>query len=155
MTAQGELTRIRVVLDTSVVLPILVNPEPGRNWLCQLWQSRSIVPLLNSATRQELAAQLQSASPTAKLNAARVFVERAMRHYRPYCVAIPLQAVPDAPVCRDPDDQMFVELAIAGGADFLISRDDDLLDMRSILNCPVCSDQDDEIRDILVSLAQT
>ena len=149
MTAPDALTPIRVVIDTSVVMPILVNPEPSRNWLCQLWQSRRIVPLLNSETRQELAAQLQRASPTDKEYPAHRFAQSKMRLYRPYCTEIPLQAVLDAPACRDPNDQMFVALAIAGGARFLISRDDDLIAMGSILNCRVCNDQDDATRNLL------
>jgi putative PIN family toxin of toxin-antitoxin system len=32
--------------------------------------------------------------------------------------------------CRDPDDDMFIETAIAGHADVIISQDDDLLAMR-------------------------
>ena len=148
MTAPDALTPIRVVIDTNVVIPILVNPEPDRNWQCQLWQSRRIVPLLNSETRQELAAQLQRASPTDKEYPAYRFAQSKMRLYRPYCAEIPLQAVLDAPVCRDPNDQMFVALAIAGGARFLISRDDNLLSMGSILNCRVCNDQDDATRNL-------
>ena len=149
MTAPDALTPLRVVIDTSVVIPILVNPEPERNWLCQLWQSRNIEPLLNSETRQELEAQLKRASPTVKEYPAHRFAQSRMRLYQPYCREIPLQVVPDAPVCRDPNDQMFVELAIAGRASFLISRDDDLIAMGSILNCRVCNDQDDATRNLL------
>ena len=36
-------------------------------------------------------------------------------------------ALPLLPKCRDPDDQMFLELALAGHADMLISRDNQVL----------------------------
>ena len=36
-------------------------------------------------------------------------------------------AMPPLPLCRDPDDQMFLELAQTGHADLLISRDNQVL----------------------------
>ena len=46
-------------------------------------------------------------------------------------LALPERAVPadltPLPACRDPDDQKFLELAQASGAQWLISKDRDLL----------------------------
>jgi predicted nucleic acid-binding protein len=39
--------------------------------------------------------------------------------------------------CRDPKDQMFLELAIAGNADYLITGDQDLLCLAPDFNCPI------------------
>ena len=36
------------------------------------------------------------------------------------------------PLCRDSDDDKFIECAVAAGVDFLISRDQDLLAVRVV-----------------------
>jgi putative PIN family toxin of toxin-antitoxin system len=40
-------------------------------------------------------------------------------------------------VCRDPKDDKFLEAALAGKADVIISGDDDLLVLKSIENIPI------------------
>jgi putative PIN family toxin of toxin-antitoxin system len=42
--------------------------------------------------------------------------------------AVPIQANA-LPVCEDPDDQKFLELAVACGAHYLVTRDRDLLEL--------------------------
>ncbi len=39
--------------------------------------------------------------------------------------------------CNDPDDNKFVDCAVAGKAEFIISGDQDLLDLQSVLNISV------------------
>jgi len=41
--------------------------------------------------------------------------------------------------CRDPKDDKFLELAVNGHADFLISGDDDLLAMKIFRDIPIIS----------------
>ena len=120
---------LRVVIDTSAALPILTGTGVDNHWLVLLWQSSRIIPLVNSETIEELREQIIEASPTAKELQARRFLIKTMSRYEPWCVTVPLVAVPDAPQCRDSSDQMFIDLAIVGGADILFSRDPDLLTM--------------------------
>ena len=48
--------------------------------------------------------------------------------YLPYCRSVRIAArLPTLPHCRDANDQMFLELAAAGKADFLVTGDMDLL----------------------------
>ena len=46
----------RVVIDTSVLLPILKyrDSTPETNWLAKLWMNRQITPLVNRETISEL-----------------------------------------------------------------------------------------------------
>ena len=127
-----ELRRPRVVIDNNVIIPPLTYESPETNWLVSLWQSGRIKPLVNDETIAELEAQILERSPTAKLFQAQRYVRKALRHYVPWCERAPLQDLPDAPHCRDSNDQMFIDLAIIGEADFLISRDDDLLSMNRL-----------------------
>jgi predicted nucleic acid-binding protein len=44
---------------------------------------------------------------------------------------------PATPACRDPFDQPFLQLAIAGKAEFLVSGDQDVLSLAGKLKCPI------------------
>ena len=120
---------VRVVIDTSTALPVLTGEDVDNHWLVLLWQSNRIIPMVNSETIEELKAQIIEHSPTAKELQARRFLIKTMSRYEPWCETVSLVAVPDAPQCRDANDQMFIDLAIAGEADILFTRDPDLLTM--------------------------
>ena len=40
-------------------------------------------------------------------------------------------------MCRDPDDDKFLELAVSGNADYLVSGDDDLLALHPFREIPI------------------
>jgi predicted nucleic acid-binding protein len=54
---------------------------------------------------------------------------------------------PAAPRCRDPDDQVFVDLLIATGADALVTGDGDLLAIATQSNLPILTPA--QLREIL------
>ncbi len=120
---------VRVVIDSSVVLPILLRTYPNSSLLAQLWQAGRLSPLVNSETIQELSRKLLERSPFPKIVQARLFVDRAFRQYQPWCEEVGLKPATGAPECRDPTDQMFIDLAISGDAEVLVSNDQDLLSM--------------------------
>ena len=120
---------LRVVIDTSAALPALTSDSVDNHWLVLLWQTNRIIPLVNSETIEELKAQIIEHSPTARELQARRFLIKTMSRYEPWCVTVPLVDVTDAPQCRDASDQMFIDLAIAGEANILLTRDPDLLIM--------------------------
>ena len=45
-------------------------------------------------------------------------------------------------IVRDPSDDMFVEAAVSGGADTIVSSDRDLLDLRDVEGIPIISPWD-------------
>ena len=120
---------LRAVIDTSTALPVLTSENVDSHWLALLWQSNRIIPMVNSETIAELKEQIIEKSPVVKEMQARRFLIKTMSRYEPWCVTVPLVEVSDAPQCRDSSDQMFIDLAIAGRADILFSRDPDLLGM--------------------------
>jgi len=108
---------------------LLTSENVDNHWLVLLWQSNRIIPLVNSETVEELKGQMIEKSPTAKELQARRFLIKTMSRYEPWCETVPLAVAPDSPQCRDVNDQMFIDLAIAGEADILFTRDPDLLIM--------------------------
>jgi putative PIN family toxin of toxin-antitoxin system len=113
-----------VVLDTNLVLSALVFASGRLALLRAAWQSGRCVPLASKLTTEELLRVL--AYPKFKLSPSDR--EELLADYLPCCrtAAIPAR-LPTLPRCRDPNDQMFLELAAAGKADWLVSGDKDLL----------------------------
>ena len=143
---------LRVVIDTSAALPVLTSEDVDNHWLVLLWQSNAIIPMVNSETIEELKAQIIEHSPTAKELQARRFLIKTMSRYEPWCETVSLTTAPDAPQCRDASDQMFIDLAIAGEAVVLLTRDCDLLTMDP---CPTFRILDDrEGQSALAALQQ-
>jgi putative PIN family toxin of toxin-antitoxin system len=122
------------VLDTNVVLSALVFTQ-GRLAAVRLaWQAGHCVPLLSRTTAGELLRTL--AYPKFKLGAEAQ--RELLADYLPYCTTVRLPArAPKLPACRDPFDMAFLELALAGRADYLVTGDRDLLSLTIGLPCPV------------------
>lgn len=130
----GEAVTARVVLDTNVVISILVFPQGPHAAFRRAWQDQRCLPLVSGATMKELGRVL--AYPEFKLSPEAQ--EALLADYLPYCetATIPLKP-PKTPACRDPDDVAFLQLALAGKADFLITSDKDLLVLGRRLGCSI------------------
>lgn len=126
MKAKTPATPPVVVLDTNLVLSALVFAGGRIATLRTAWQSGRIVLLVSSATASELMRVL--GYPKFKLSANDR--DELLADYLPHCrsVRIP-ERPPKLPQCRDANDQMFIELAAVGKADFLVTGDKDLLVM--------------------------
>lgn len=124
----------RVVIDTNLVLSALVFAGGRLEPLRQAWQAQRVLPLVSRATAAELIRAL--AYPKFKLAAHEQ--EELLADYLPYCKTVRMPAVPPAtPHCRDAFDVMFLELALAGKADALVTGDKDLLSLAGKLACPI------------------
>ena len=123
----------RVVLDTNVLLSALVFTHGRTRAVREAWQAGRCEPLVSKATVDELIRVL--GYPKFKLVADEQ--RDLLADYLPYCrtVAIPVK-LPRTPPCRD-FDLPFLQLAMAGKADFLVTGDRDLLDIKSRLICPI------------------
>lgn len=124
----------RVVLDTNLVLSALVFSAGTLVALRRGWQTQRFTPLVSTATANELIRVL--AYPKFRLDTeAR---ENLLADYLPFCESVQLpNPPPSTPPCRDPCDVPFLELALAGGADFLVTGDDDLLSLAPQFSCPI------------------
>ena len=124
----------RVVIDTNVVLSALVFGKGTTARLRVAWQSGQCVPLVSTATAQELVRVL--ACPTFRLGPNEQ--QELLADYLPYTEAVRIpQPLPAVPVCRDPFDMPFLHLAAAGLADALLTGDADLLTLLRAGPCPI------------------
>jgi putative PIN family toxin of toxin-antitoxin system len=124
----------RVVIDTNLVLSALVFAGGRLAPLRLAWQDQRVLPLVSRATVAELIRAL--AYPKFKLAAHEQ--EELLADYLPYCKTVRIPAPPPAtPPCRDAFDVPFLELALAGKADALVTGDKDLLCLAGSLACPI------------------
>jgi len=115
---------LRVVLDTNVVVSALVFREGRLAWLRAAWSEGRIVPLVCRYTVAELVRVL--AYP--KFNLDEDEMKGALAHYMEHAEAVDrVKTARRLPVCRDPADRMFLQLAYAARADALVTGDADLL----------------------------
>jgi predicted nucleic acid-binding protein len=125
------MPRPRLVLDTHVWLDWLVFEDPG------------IVPIRNAVgtgrgevyvdavCEAELARVLARgfAKRTLDAQAQAACIAQCRRLAKRIDAAVPQAQRAQLPVCSDPDDQKFLEAALAAGAQFLITKDRALLVM--------------------------
>lgn len=123
----------RVVFDTNVILSALLFRDGRLSWLVPLWQQARVIPLLSKDGANELLRVL--AYPTFKL--APDEQQSILQAFVPYVETVVTGPSSCLPVCRDPHDQKFLILAAQGGADYLVTGDDDLLSVKGFVSCPV------------------
>ena len=124
---------VRTVLDTNVLVSALVFPRGTVSRLRDAWRSGAILPLVSRETVSELARVL--CYPKFRITEE----ERGelLADYLPFCGAVVVGDALAVPKCRDPLDRMFLELALAGRADVLVTGDEDLLALASTFPVPI------------------
>ncbi|MBI5438460.1 MAG: putative toxin-antitoxin system toxin component, PIN family [Nitrosomonadales bacterium] len=124
----------RVVIDTNLVLSALVFAQGRLMPLRHAWQGAHCQPLVSSVTAAELLRVL--AYPKFKLST--TDQHELLADYLPYCTTVRMPArLPATPACRDPFDLPFLQLAIAGKAECLVTGDQDLLIFADQFSCPI------------------
>ena len=115
----------RVVLDTNVLVSSLLFTSEKWSWLRNGWSWGRIVPLVCKTTTVELIRVLNY--PKFRLSHAEQQI--ILETFLPFVETHPdPPPAPALPACRDPKDQIFLELASSTTVDYLISGDADLLD---------------------------
>lgn len=124
----------RVVLDTNLVVSALVFTRGRVTRLRKAWYDRHCRPLVSKATVEELILVLTYP----KFNLSAEEQRELLADYLPYCTTVRMPAKgPETPPCRDPFDVPFLELAIIGRADYLVSGDRDLLTLAGQFSVPI------------------
>ncbi len=120
---------MRVVFDSNVLVSALVFKSGNMAWFRAHWRNPGITALGSRATINELIRVLSYR----KFQLERSEIDALLADYLPYIAVIDVVENPDSPRCNDPDDQMFVDLALQGAADALVTGDTALLAMAAEL----------------------
>ncbi|MEJ2218670.1 MAG: putative toxin-antitoxin system toxin component, PIN family [Gemmatimonadota bacterium] len=116
------MTAPRVVLDSNVVVSALLFSGGRLAWMREAWRRR-FTPLTSRATADELIRVL--GYPKFGLEPAEIMA--LLGDYLPFAETVDVPGDVASVVAPDPDDQKFLDLAVAGGASWLVTGDRGLL----------------------------
>ncbi len=126
-------TLVRIVYDTNVLVSALVVSADKWAWHRQLWQSGRVIPLASQQTTDEFVRVLSykkfALEPADK--------RELLAAYSVYSEAIEVSNAPATPSVRDDSDRPFLELALVGRADALVTGDRDLLEVAPTFSVPI------------------
>ncbi|MYF07572.1 MAG: putative toxin-antitoxin system toxin component, PIN family [Rhodospirillaceae bacterium] len=128
------MTPPRLVLDTNVLVSALLFHSGRLSWLRGAWNSGRIRPLAGRETTAELIRVLGYP----KFGLSDADRQDILEDYLPFCETVTVPDPPPAvPECRDPFDRPFLELALAGNADALVTGDADLQALADVFTVPI------------------
>ncbi|MDM0013970.1 putative toxin-antitoxin system toxin component, PIN family [Variovorax sp. J22P168] len=123
---------MRVVLDTNIALDLLVFDDPGQAALAAALEAGELQWIATAAMRDELVRVLGYPLIEARLAASGREPQAVLAAFDARVQRIEALPARARCVCSDPDDQMFIDLAVAQGAR-LLSKDRAVLSMRKRL----------------------
>jgi putative PIN family toxin of toxin-antitoxin system len=122
----------RIVIDTSTLVSAVLKPTsiPAQTLAAAMGLFEVIVSI-------ETLDELKSVLQRAYLDRYRP-IEQREQFFADYAAMALEVSVPEAVVaCRDPKDDKFLSLAIAGGAHLILSSDQDLLTLEQYRGIPI------------------
>ena len=118
----------RAVVDTNVLVSALINPAGTPAKVVDLWRSGRFVLLVTEPIVDEIGRVLNQPRFKRRYGLTSSRVRRLLRALRQFGVVV--EGDPGiGGVVRDPEDQKFVDCAVAGRADYLVTGDEDLLSL--------------------------
>jgi len=120
----------RIVLDTNCVVSALLFSKGSASWLADAWMQQRFIPLVSRETTTELMRVLSYP----KFQLSQDEQEIILAEFLPYAEIVHVKNVTSKlPEIKDPNDLMFLKLAVAGKADALVSGDIHILALKSQL----------------------
>lgn len=126
---------MRAVIDTNVLLAGLLWRGPPHALLEQV-RAGTVSLISSPALLAELADVIGRPKFDAILTRTNTSRERSLAEVRRVAEVVEPPPLPQ-PVCRDPDDDEVLALAIAAKVDLIVSGDNDLLSLRSFQGIPI------------------
>lgn len=119
---------MRAVLDTSVVVSSFLSPTGAPGRIIELWRAEAFEVLTSEAILAEYGRALAYGHVRARHGMSDAEIEEAVNDLRTFTILVhPHEAV--AIIKADPADDMFLECAVSGRAEYIVSRDAHLLDV--------------------------
>lgn len=128
----------RVVLDANVIISALIRPDSAPGRILRAAIEGTTVRMLTS---EPLLTELRTALDYPRLQRCLKMSKRDREEFVILLeqIADPVNIVdyPAPGICRDPDDEPYLRTALAGRADYLVSGDGDLLNLKTVEHIPI------------------
>jgi uncharacterized protein len=130
-----SVNSVRAVIDTNVLLAgLLWHGKPHA--LLELVRDGTLTLISSPALLAELAEVIERPKFDAILTRSNTSPEHSLAEIQMLAAVIAPAPLP-RPVCRDIDDDAVLALALAAQVDFIVSGDNDLLDLQSFAHIPI------------------
>lgn len=120
---------VRAVLDTNVWISGIFFSRGAPAQLLAAWRDEQYEVIHTATTLEELSRTLRRKA--AQFGAPSELPSRWLEFIQTYAVIATVET-PVSGVSRDPDDDAILEAAVAGGVDYLVTGDQDLLVLQAI-----------------------
>ncbi|HNS03103.1 MAG TPA: putative toxin-antitoxin system toxin component, PIN family [Anaerolineae bacterium] len=126
---------MRAVVDTNILVRAVIRPQGSVGPILQRLRRRDYTLLLSRETLDEVVEVLHRPRLRVKYGLSDNVLRATLRLIviRSEMIHPGIQIV----VCRDPKDDKFLEVAVAGQADVIVSGDDDLLVLNPYAGIPI------------------
>jgi len=120
---------VHVVLDTNIVLDLWLYQDPATPALHAALADKTVQWLATQVMRDELARVLAYTHIVVRMSASGITADHILHRFDAHAQRMPIASKAQF-VCKDADDQKFIDLAAAHAAQ-LISKDKAVLTMRN------------------------
>lgn len=126
---------LRVVVDTNVLVSAVILPAGRVGPMLIHLRGGTFIPLYCAEALEELASVLARSRIRDKYHVINADIRAVLDlillrgHY--------VELIERVTICRDPKDDIFLELALAGKADLIVSGNDDLLSLHPFRGIPI------------------
>jgi len=116
---------VRVVLDTNTVVSAILFPRGRLAWIREPWTAGRLIPVVCPGTVRELVRVLSCP----KFDLDERGIEIVLAAYLPYTETLDDDPASELVRCIDPDDQIFLDLALCAHANVVVSGDRALVEL--------------------------
>ena len=120
---------MRVVLDANVLVSALISPKGSPATILSYWQEGKLAIIVSAAILQEVDRVLHYPRIQKRYHLPEELVQQFLSLLRKGAIVVePEQQV--EVIEREPSDNRYLECAVAGGAAYIVSGDDHLLNLK-------------------------
>ncbi|HRR42633.1 MAG TPA: putative toxin-antitoxin system toxin component, PIN family [Syntrophales bacterium] len=123
---------VKAVIDTNIWVSALINPHGYPSQLRSLFEAGEFRAVISAPMLEELVDVLQRPRIMGKYKLTMSDIEELVILLEEKCEHVSLEG--NLAICRDVDDNLVIETAVRGGAEYLVSRDDDIKHDVSVLS---------------------
>ena len=116
---------LRALLDTNQLVSSLLSAHGPQAQLIDAWRQRAFILGMVRGQVEEVAEVLSRPKIARKYRISPADRQALLELLRSQAILLPVEPAPG--VCRDPDDDHLLGCAAAGGVEYLVTGDDDLL----------------------------
>ena len=116
---------LKALLDTNQLVSSLLSVHGPQAQLVDAWRERAFILGMARGQVEEVAEVLSRPKIAKKYRILPADRQALLELLRSQAILLPVEPAPG--VCRDPDDDYLLGCAAAGGVEYLVTGDDDLL----------------------------